>query len=450
MRSKKTSYISLGFLILTFLLIGTQTFAADGQWSIGNDFLIFKQQGDSSNVNIGIGTKFPTSKLEVNGKIKMADTQSSDSLNTVVTKGYLAEVVGAISPSQWELINGNIYRNSGKVGIGIGTAEESLHIGGSLKVNESIKVGTASDAIIAGNQTLGGGIEGITIKAGTGKGIKISSEDNAGGGILIGSNSNIGIGTSQLDDTLSVGGTLNFNNIVWDSGENINMRGTGEYSFDFSEDQGASRFNIWSPIGEIFTVGSNGYVGIGSSKPTAKLEVKFGINESPFRLVGDDNKPYIEMGSLLSGSSRHGYINMKNNAGDIDVVLRANGQDSWINDGKLGLGTTTPTQKLDVNGNVKATAFIYSSDETLKKNIVKITNPIEKVAQLKGVTFDWKSNNKNDIGVIAQDVQKVFPEAVQTGSDGKLAVDYARLVPVLIEAINAQQAEINELKAQIQ
>ena len=94
----------------------------------------------------------------------------------------------------------------------------------------------------------------------------------------------------------------------------------------------------------------------------------------------------------------------------------------------------------------------YSSDERLKDNITLIENSLEKVGQLKGYEFDWNDNQEvyegHDVGVIAQEVEKVVPEIVETREhDGYKAVKYEKLVPLLINAINELKAEIEELKS---
>ena len=107
---------------------------------------------------------------------------------------------------------------------------------------------------------------------------------------------------------------------------------------------------------------------------------------------------------------------------------------------------------LNVGGDVVAYA---SSDERLKDNIEVISNPIEKVQQLKGVTWDWNSNADElqhtlpNVGVIAQDVEKVLPQLVIDRDNGFKGVDYAKLTGLLIEAIKDQQKQIEELKSKI-
>ena len=95
-----------------------------------------------------------------------------------------------------------------------------------------------------------------------------------------------------------------------------------------------------------------------------------------------------------------------------------------------------------------------SSDERYKDNLQAITNPIDKVKSLTGYTFTWNDkheqfNGNDDIGVVAQEVEKVFPEIVDTRDNGYKAVKYEKMVAVLIEAVKDQQKQIDELKEKL-
>ena len=101
------------------------------------------------------------------------------------------------------------------------------------------------------------------------------------------------------------------------------------------------------------------------------------------------------------------------------------------------------------HGTIKAHSFITYSDETLKDNITPIDSGLDKVMALQGVTYDWKSDGTADIGFIAQEVEKVVPQAVYGKSDGEYGLDYGSLTSVLVEAVKEQQAQIEDLKAEL-
>jgi hypothetical protein len=107
---------------------------------------------------------------------------------------------------------------------------------------------------------------------------------------------------------------------------------------------------------------------------------------------------------------------------------------------------TTNTANLN---NVYGKGFITSSDRRLKTNIRNIENSISKLEQLNGVHYTWIADQTKDMGVIAQEVETVFPELVHTLENGTKTVNYNGLIPVLIEAIKEQQSQINSLKANV-
>ena len=129
--------------------------------------------------------------------------------------------------------------------------------------------------------------------------------------------------------------------------------------------------------------------------------------------------------------------------------------------GRVGIGTTTPAYPLDVSGDIQCTALHETSDDRLKTNIETLDNALNKVGRLRGVSFEWNSYAKSEgatagerqIGVLASEVESVFPELVSTPENGYKSVDYTKLTAVLIEAVKElkaqnekQQMEITKLK----
>ncbi|PIS11774.1 MAG: hypothetical protein COT73_02235 [Bdellovibrio sp. CG10_big_fil_rev_8_21_14_0_10_47_8] len=128
-----------------------------------------------------------------------------------------------------------------------------------------------------------------------------------------------------------------------------------------------------------------------------------------------------------------------NYAGYLAFATRANGSVPVeamriTSAGLVGIGTTPSAEKLEVNGNVKATSFISTSDERLKENIQ--TSPgLDVITRLTGVSWQWRNNQVHDAGVIAQQTEKVLPWAVITDAKtGYKAVKYNALFAPLIES----------------
>ena len=164
-----------------------------------------------------------------------------------------------------------------------------------------------------------------------------------------------------------------------------------------------------------------------------------------------------DYGSLVIGQFNSSGSSVTSNATSFDTANTAfvigNGADT---DNKADAfkvmfnGKTTVGDDLEVKGSV-----VVSSDARLKANIVSLGATLAKLLLIDGKSYTMKKDGKQKIGVLAQDIQKVFPELVSTDDRDMLAVNYQGLVPVLINALkeqdakmNVQQAEIDELKKQ--
>tara|TARA_B110000977_G_scaffold186808_1_gene253208 strand:+ start:347 stop:3811 length:3465 start_codon:yes stop_codon:yes gene_type:complete len=182
--------------------------------------------------------------------------------------------------------------------------------------------------------------------------------------------------------------------------------------------------------------------------PEIDIEGAAGFN---MRHLSDDQPMFF----LTTGSGTTGVINFGTNGTNSRVTITSTGA---LNPKvSLAVGAITPSTtvgRIDAANDVVA---FSSSDKKLKENIKPIKNALDKVSQISGVEFDWKEltedeklsihgNEGHDVGVIAQEIEKVLPEVVQTRDNGYKAVKYEKIVPLLIESIKELKAEIEELK----
>jgi hypothetical protein len=235
----------------------------------------------------------------------------------------------------------------------------------------------------------------------------------------------------------------------------------------FTSKSGAPLY-VGNNTNEFVRVAANGNVGIGSILPASPLTITPSIfnsgtvNVNKVRLFDDGaNNVYgigISGGQLDVISS--GLISFHNicQTSNIAYSLANMSAKAYTGSGSNVFAGSI----LLVNGEIRATDNItayYSSDISLKENIMTITTPLQKVDSIRGVTFDWTDDyieqqggedgyfvRKQDVGVIAQEIEAVLPEAVATRENGIKAVKYERIVPLLIEAIKELKAEIDELK----
>lgn len=206
-------------------------------------------------------------------------------------------------------------------------------------------------------------------------------------------------------------------------------------------------------------VDENGRLGIGTTTPGAKLSfnnlhqgndaadgitwynpapLAYGIYRSSGRWAAPD---YTQLtlkwgtGIVIDGGYKYGKSG---------TILQPGA-------GNVGIGTTTPAYKLDVNGTIRGNN-VSASDVRWKTNINTIKNSLEKISKLRGVTYEWSDLSKgtgDQIGVIAQEVEDIFPEAVSTDKEGYKSVAYSKLAAPLIEAVKELKNENEVLKKEL-
>ena len=213
------------------------------------------------------------------------------------------------------------------------------------------------------------------------------------------------------------------------------------------------------------TVLQNGNVGIGITNPVTKLDIAGGNNwdlsssEGDFRIGNSSYR--IKMGIALDGGGA-GAATIRSAGGIERLNLGANNTNLLTLNGALGnvgIGTETPSQKLHVIGNILATGTITPSDIRYKINIQPLKGALSNLLQLNGVTYylnsqefpEWKFEDNLQYGLIAQEVEKVYPGIVKNiDQNGYKGVDYVKLIPVLIESIKEQQKQIDEQRKMIE
>lgn len=227
-----------------------------------------------------------------------------------------------------------------------------------------------------------------------------------------------------------------------------------------------------------FLIRASGGVGIGTVSPGAMLDVA--DDDRALRLrAGNGQAEFTDNQILLSYNgtvnythaikTRHSGSNNARNAIDFfvwdmatDAVTEVGSKHVMTIDGEgvgeVGIGTDDPQHTLDVRGEIGNNGIVYHSDRRWKTSIIPLYNALEKVQQLRGVSYEWRRDEFPEmnfsegrhVGLIAQEVDSVLPELVVTDSNGYESVAYANLVAVLIEAVKEQQSQIVNQQEQIQ
>lgn len=255
----------------------------------------------------------------------------------------------------------------------------------------------------------------------------------------------VGIGTTPSASQLTVSGSISSGSISASGSivaSSIGIGKTPEYNLHVYQNSGNPAYiamentegkaeihtdwgGLWLDAGDDGAdIGINAYgnVGIGTTSPDAKLNVQGGTDVEP----GLSYPGFLVIGDLQGWN-----IGMDNN----EIMARNNGSISSLyiqyGGGALYLKNTW-----------------YSSDLSLKENVNTLGNSLYKISKLRGVSFEWVDKSKDEkqhMGLIAQEVEKVFPELVETDDDGNKAVAYIDLIAPIIEAVKELKAENDEL-----
>jgi trimeric autotransporter adhesin len=422
--------------------------------------------------NVGIGTTAPSNPLSVTGSggttagpATLGITTSTDGLHTWASSAF-APSLSAGNGLLHLIGQGGSGNNSGYLGFryagGAGSSANYLTLGmygrdnilnvtggGNVGIGTTVptqKLSISGGSITVGNNTAGTDVNGAMVELTNGNGDSVVSWLTVGNRwtagldysdsnkwklgyttgtpnfdtdtrLTVAPNGRVGIGTSAPDVNLNVHSNsdayIKINGPLANQSAISLSDSTNGQDIVLYRPENTRDFSIWTTTaGRVLNVTQAGNVGIGNSAPGYRLDV--GSTVRVDNIIDTTGNFHIDS---IGGNST--FINWYGGSGGLYVGNATSGG----------------------YGQVSASAFNVSSDRTLKTNIKEIDDALDRVNKLRGVRFDWidkKMGKERQVGVIAQEVQTVFPELVSVNQQNKkLTVNYAGLVSPLIEAVKS-------------
>ena len=437
--------------------------------------------------NMGVGTDSPIARLHVVGYEGAVSTSFviSDGINSALRVGHPSSKVVAIGGNTDHRLDLGGFQNDNSafsprmtiatndnVGIGITNPGAKLEVAGQIKItggtpgvgkvltSDAMGLATWEDSSGAGSTTWTSGTGNIHYTSGN---VGIATTDPQ---------VELQIGDDTGDRELRIGGAGKFRALSHNTGSVWFQAGT-EWASGSATDMIFSGI-YGNPIH--MAIQSDGNVGIGTSAPTTKLEVagsfKATSNDSGERRVimeGPSSGDHRGSGTQAAAGLVY-RVETNPAAGGPIFQVRSSGQairffvehDGWTGSkdnsawfggtrlnyfkGQVGIGVTSVSSsyKLYVSGNIYCTGTLYqSSDLRFKRDVHTIDSALEKVLRLRGIQYQWNQEEFTDqnfsegkqLGLIAQEVESVCPELVNTDAEGYKSVHYNGMVPVLVETI---------------
>ncbi len=335
-------------------------------------------------------------------------------------------------------------KGSGKVGIGTPAPTQLLHVQGNEYLQDTLFV---RDAIRMNPENSIGIAPDIWMRqqgyiVSEDNTFLVSNGNNDGSGDLIfssGADVFGGAGYTEHMRVLTANGNVGINNTAPE--EKLVVNGVARLAGIPTTDSTDTRIHLeigTNPIGNNFTQpGSDRHFRI-----LTETNYQTQFRDWMIFEAMDGNDPEQDGGFVFRSSNNLGAKN------DVLIVQSRSG-------GRVGINTITPTEALHVTGNILASGTITPSDSNYKKNVAPLNNALEQTLKLRGVSYQMKEEHQeqgfgkgNQIGVIAQEVEKIYPELVRTNEEGYKGVDYSKFTPILIEAIKEQQEIIESLRNQ--
>ncbi|MDD5377214.1 MAG: tail fiber domain-containing protein [Candidatus Gracilibacteria bacterium] len=471
------------------------------QWNLSNDssgnFQVYDNTATATRLlvstggNVGIGTTSPGQLLHIASSSSSAYAVISGSNNTnsilsLQSKGADGNISGPTSKG-WNInVRGDSFSNAGVqnalsfdyYNLGIGT--NVLH----LSPLGNIGIGTTAPNKLLHLKTPTGANAELDIQSGTKPYWGIYHDEtteqlrfwNGADRIVFASGGNVGIGTASPSAKLEVNDNT-LNNFAGKFIQTNNTNSNGVYIQAQTANAGDMGFGVFSSGGTtpVLIARNNGNVGIGTTTPSAKLDVSSGVDQHVLIITHQNTSSGMTIASNNDANTAHPPLELMGNP----IIMMS---------GNVGIGVTNPQFTLDTGagGNIR-TGYLYNmgaycyavypncissynvyqaaapySDQRLKKDIKTLDGEgsLNSILKLKPINFLWKDVAKNNqegpqLGFIAQDVEKIFPQAMLiplksqpkekleiTDSDGKKEiiddpkmVRYDRLIAPLVSAV---------------
>ena len=290
-------------------------------------------------------------------------------------------------------------------------------------------------------------------------------------------NEKIGINTSSADERLQINGNIKFgpgmntpsiNSIEWLTSNYGNGFGHKIYNTELN---GSTQLNFarrhntnaWQ---NTLTISSLGVIGINNDNPNDywSLDVAGKIHSSD--LIRSDNG--IQIGDNQDGNSNdRNIIPIYGSTHGIGIWTGGSNNFVFLSNGtsyRMGIGNINPNYNLDISGDLNVNGIAYgsngiwnSSDKRFKKNVRGINGALSKILQIQGKIYEFKVDEFQSrkfkegehLGFIADELEKILPEAIIYDKEGFKCVNYSMIIPILVEAIKEQQQKINSLELQL-
>ncbi len=371
--------------------------------------IVFSSEEFTNRPSVGIATTNPTALLQIGSEADFSSGQALTVYGDTKIAGFL------------EVGTNSLYldgRFSGNETIGFGTFSQlsvkrtnTIHVDGKIAANSVIEssVSSASTDSLDYNVTVG---------------FKTTGDIN------------LGVGSTQL--------------FIIESQRTPYLHTTPGKKYKFIQEDSTNSGNLIKFYSDANKVSeyTSGVTTSGVSAGSTGSFVLLDINESTPATLYYESETGTKLGNIIIRSGRQD--------ASISVVDNTTTNSTYYPmyvDSISGIATqlNVSSTKLNFNpstGNFSATQFTSLSDKTRKTNIRTIDDAMQIVERLDGVRYDWIDNNKPSIGLIAQDVEEVLPEIVETSSDNIKSVSYGNLVGVLVEAIKDLQNQINEIRGE--